>query len=148
MRGGVGGRAFRTWYGERRIEVHSAVGNARRGYIVVPVNALTPTHPLIRYIDRIHTFRQAVANRQIQTEDPEFQREMRIRDDFYKEPRGRRTGYHPGDIDYISLHGVIVDSLHQWRSLKNLGPRCRIVKDIFIDMGVEDGRGRLSNSMR
>ena len=26
---------------------------------------------------------------------------------------------------------------------KNLGPRCRIVKNISIDMGVEDGRGRL-----
>ena len=66
---GVGGRAFRTWYGEPRTEVHSAVGNARFGYIVVPVNALAPTRPLIRYIDRINAFRQAVKNREIQIKE-------------------------------------------------------------------------------
>ena len=140
---GVGGHAFRTWHGEPRNEVQSAVGNARLGYIVVPVNALTPTRPLIRYVDRIDAFKRAIANREIQIEGPEFQREMRILDDFYKEPRGRRTGYYPGEIDYISLHGDIVDALHHWRMEQKLRPRFRIVKNVFIDMGVEDSRGRL-----
>ena len=92
---------------------------------------------------RLNILTLRVANGEIQIEGPDFQREMRILDDFYKEPRGRRTGYYPGEIDYISLHGDIVDALHDWRKEQKLRPRFRIVKNVFIDMGVEDGRGRL-----
>ena len=104
---------------------------------------LVPTRPLIRYIDRIAAFRQAVANKQIQVEDPEFQRDLQELEDFYSEPRGRRTGFRPGGIDYLSRHGDIVDALHAWRKGQGLRRRRRIVKNVFIDMGVANARGHL-----
>ena len=109
---------------------------------MVPVHASSPTRPLIRYIDRIATFRQAVANGQIQVEDPGFQRDLQELDDYYSEPRGRRTGYRLGRIDYLSRHGDIVDALHAWRKEQGLRRR-RIVKNVLIDMGVTNARGHL-----
>ena len=64
-------------------------------------------------------------------------------DDFYGEPSGRRTGYRPGAIDYLSRHGEIVDALRAWRARQGLARRQRIVKNVYIDMGVEDGPGNL-----
>ena len=140
---GIGERAFRTWLGEPRIEVQDAAGNVRFGFIVVPVHASSPTRPLIRYIDRIAAFRQAVANGQIQVEDPGFQRDLQELDDYHSEPRGRRTGYRLGRIDYLSRHGDIVDALHAWRKEQGFRRLRRIVKNVLIDMGVTNARGHL-----
>ena len=140
---GIGGRAFRAWLGEPRIEVQDEAGNVRFGFIVVTVHASSPTRPLIRYIGRIAAFRQAVANEHFQVEDPEFQRDLQELDEYYSEPRGRRTGFHPGGIDYLSRHGEIVDALHAWRKEQGLRYRRQIVKNVFIDMGVTNARGHL-----
>ena len=64
-------------------------------------------------------------------------------DDFYREPRGRRRGYRPGGIDYLSHHGEVVDALHAWTEAQPLTRGHRFVKNVFIDMGVADRRNSL-----
>ena len=140
---GVSGRAFRAWYGDRRIPVFDERDRVRFGFIVVSVGASDPTRPARRYVDSIEAFRQAVEAGEIDPTSPGFQDRMQEFDDFYREPRGRRTGYRPGTIDYLSRHGEIVDDLRAWRADQGLAGLQRIVKNVFIDMGVEDGPGNL-----
>ena len=64
-------------------------------------------------------------------------------DDFYKEPRGRRVGYRLGQIDYFSRHGAVVDTLRDWRESHGVPADSRLVKNVFIDLGVEYGDGEL-----
>ena len=140
---GVGGRAFRAWYGKRRVEVFDPNERVRFGFVVVPLGASDPTRSARRYVDAIEAFRKAISDDEINPDDPSFQLTMQEFDDFYREPRGRRTGYRPGGIDYLSRHGEVVDALHAWREAQPLTRRQRIVKNVFIDMGVEDGRNNL-----
>ena len=139
----VGGKAFRAWCGKRRPPVFDADERVCFGFVVVPLGASEPTRSARRYFDSIAEFREAVAAGEIDVDDPDFQRRMQEFDDFYKEPRGRRTSYRPGKIDYLSRHGEIVDALHAWRNARPLTRRQRIVKNVFIDMGVEDGPNNL-----
>ena len=140
---GVGGRAFRAWYSKRRVPVFDPDERVRFGFVVVPLGASDPTRPARRYVDSIEAFRQAVREGEIDPHDPDFRRTLQEFDDFYKEPRGRRRGYRPGEIDYLSRHGEVVDALHEWRKAQPLAPAERIVKNVFIDMGVEDGPNNL-----
>ena len=140
---GVGGRAFRAWYGRRREEVFDADGHVHFGFVVIPVGAWDPTRPTRHYVDVIETFRRKVREGEIDTNDPDFRRTMQEYDDFYREPRGRRRGYRPEKIDYLSRHGEVVDALHEWRKAQRLIRGQRIVKNVFIDMGVEDGPNNL-----
>ena len=142
-RRGVGGRAFRAWYGKRRVPVFDPDERVRFGFVVVPLGASDPTRPARRYVDSIEAFKQAVTEGKIDPDDPDFRRRMQEFDDFYKEPRGRRRGHRPGEIDYYSRHGEVVDALHEWRKEQPLTRRQRIVKNVFIDMGVEDGANNL-----
>ena len=142
-RKGVGGRAYRTWYGKRREPVFLGDKCARFGFVVVPVQAADPTRATRRYIDSIGTFKKLVSEKKINPKARDFQRKMRKFDDFYKEARGRRRGSRPGQIDYLSRHGEVVDALHAWRSDRQLARGHRIVKDIYIDMGVATGRNDL-----
>ena len=137
-RRGVGGHAFRAWYGERGVPVVDPNGRISFGFVVIPIGASDPTRSARRYVDAIEAFKQAVADGEIDTDDPGFRRRMQEFDDFYREPRGRRTGYRPGGIDYLSRHGEVVDALHEWRKAQRLTRHQRIVKNVFIDMGVED----------
>ena len=140
---GVGGRAFRVWHAEPRDDVFDPAGHLRFGFCVMELNALAATRSLVRYVNRIDAFREAVRNRQVRADDPDFQRKMQELDDFYNEPRGRRTKRGPGQIDYLSRHGDVVDALRDWRNQRGLARRLRIVKNVFIDMGVANARGRL-----
>lgn len=147
---GVNGRAFRVWYrdqyGEDRHEVFFRDGKVRLGFIVILLNGSDPTRYAWQYVDRITKFKKAVANNQVDVNDATFQQqiqELKKFEDFYTEPRGRRTGTRSGTIDYISYHGEVVDALRSWRSAQLEGQASRIVKDKFIDMGLEDAGGTL-----
>ena len=140
---GVGGRAFRAWYGEPRIEVFNAHGKNRFGYSVMQVDALAPTRSLVRFLDRVDAFRQAVRFGRVQIHDPAFQQEMQAHDDFYREPRGRRTWHGPGQVDYLSRHGEVVDALQEWRETRGIPSQGRIVKTVFVDMGVKNASGAM-----
>ena len=140
---GVSGPGFRAWYGEPCIDVFDGDGRARFGFIVIPLLASDPTRTARRYVDSIGAFRDAVETKQIDVTSPAFQRRIREYKAFYSEPRGRRRGNRPGQIDYLSRHGEVVDALHDWRASRRTSRGSRIVKDLFIDMGLEDSRGDL-----
>ena len=141
---GVGGRAFRAWYGKRQVPVIDPKERVRFGFVVVPIGASDPTRSARSYGDSIEAFKAAVEADEVDVEDREFRDRMQEFDDFYKEPRGRRTGYRPGKIDYLSRHGEVVDSLHAWRkNARRLTRNQRIVKNVFIDLGVSDGANNL-----
>lgn len=140
---GVSGPAFRAWYGEPRRKVFGGDGRIRFGFIVIPLRALDPTRSVRRYVDSIGKFRDDVATKKVDVKSGEFQRRIQKFNDYYKEPRGRRTANHPGKIDYLSRHGEVVDALKDWREARRMDRNSRIVKDVFIDMGVEDARGNL-----
>ena len=142
-RPGVGGRAFRAWYGKRPEPVFVGDKCVRSGFVVVPVQAADPTRSARRYIDSISDFKDAVSNEDFDLEDPDFRRTMQEFDDFYKESRGRRRGSRPGEFDYLSRHGEVVDALYAWRKAQPFARRHRIVKNVFIDMGVADGHDDL-----
>ena len=71
-RAGVGGRAFRAWYGQRRDEVSEPDGRVRLGFIVIRFGEDDPTYLARRYVDSIAVFRQAVADGEIDVNDPRF----------------------------------------------------------------------------
>ena len=142
-RPGIGGSAFRTWYGKRRESVFADGKCVRFGFVVVPIQAADPTRPARRYVDSIEEFKKAVSEGGIDPQDPDFRRKMQEYDDFYEESRGRRRGSRPGEIDYFSRHGEVVDALHAWRQARPLNRRHRIVKNVFIDLGVANSRDDL-----
>ena len=140
---GVSGPGFRAWYGEPCSEVFDGERRVRFGFIVIPLRALDPTRSARRYVDALGTFRDAVETKKVDVTSTAFMRCIRQFEAFYSEPRGRRTGNHPGRIDYLSRHGEVVDALRDWRKARPKGRASRIVKNVFIDMGVEDVRGEL-----
>ena len=135
---GVGKSAFLAWGDQHLIEVADSSGNVREGVLVMPVEGKAATRPAIRYIDTIVRFKQAV--RAGETNSREFQSKQRTFNNFYSEPRGRRRGRRPGEIDYLSRHGDIVDALKSWLNSQSLPKGCRLVKNALIDLGIADGK--------
>jgi hypothetical protein len=132
---GVGMSAFRAWSGEPLIEVFDSAGGSREGLVVMPVEGFAASRSAARYIDMITRFKKAARTGEIAT--PAFKRKQKQFEDFYAEARGRRTGTRSSDIDYISRHGEVVDSLRDWRRSSTMPKGARVVKNVFIDMGVE-----------
>lgn len=134
---GVTKAALLTWSGLQLIEAADSSGGIREGVIVMPVDGLAATRPVIRYIGAIASFKLAVRTGEIHSS--EFQRKQKELDDFYAEARGRRTGKRKSKIDYLSRHGDVVDALYDWRRSLPMPKSARIVKSVLIDMGVTSG---------
>jgi hypothetical protein len=135
---GVGMNAFRAWSGEPLIEVADSSGGRRHALLVMPVEGIAASRSAIRYVDLVTRFKRAVRAGEIGT--PAFQRKQKQFEDFYAEGRGRRTGHRSSEIDYVSRHGEVVDSLRVWRESNTVPKGARFVKNVLIDMGVAVGR--------
>jgi len=135
---GVRKSAFLTWSNQHPIDVVDVSGGLREGVLVMPVEGTAATRSARRYIDAIADFKQAVRAGKVDT--AEFQQKRKELEDFYAESRGRRRGRRPGEIDYLSRHGDVVDALYSWRRSTPLPNGARLVKSILIDMGVAVGR--------
>jgi hypothetical protein len=135
---GVGMNAFRAWSNEPLIEVIDSSGGWRDGLLVMPVEGVAASRSAIRYIDIVTRFKIAARTGKIGT--PAFRRKQKQFEDFYAEGRGRHTGRRSSEIDYVSRHGEVVDSLHEWRGLSPMPSGARVVKNVLIDMGVEVGK--------
>jgi hypothetical protein len=134
---GVGKDKFLAWSNERLTEAVDSSGGIRAGVLVMPIEGKFATRSAIRYIDIITHFKQAV--RVGETDTPEFQQKRKLYRDFYSEPRGRRKGKRSGEIDYISRHGDVLDSLEAWRNSLPLENGARLVKSVLFDLGVAIG---------
>ena len=103
----------------------------------MPIEGVAASRPAIRYIDVIARFKEAVRKGNMFT--PEFQRQKRELANYYKESRGSRKRRRSDEIDYLSRHGEVVDALHSWRNSSFLPQGGRLVKNVYIDMGVAVG---------
>lgn len=102
----------------------------------MPIEGVGATQPAITYLRHALAFREAVRENKLYT--PEFESRQRTYRDYYKESTGRRTGFaNARDIDYISRHGEVVDVLMKWRGTKGLQKGLKVVKDVYIDLGVK-----------
>ena len=138
---GVGKNSFLTWAAREKhdlVEVVDSAGRIRKGLVVMPVEGRGAAISAVRYIDLVRGFKKAVRNGEIASK--EFQNQQRKFEDYFSEGRGRRRGTRSSEIDYVSRHGEIVDALRDWRAARApLPKRLRIVKDVFIDLGVANG---------
>ena len=135
---GVGKTAFMAWSDRRTIEVADSIGEVRDGVLVMPVESKAATRSVIRYIDDIAGFKEAV--RAGVRDTPEFKHKEKLYRDFYSEPRGRRKGKRASEIDYVSRHGDVLDALEAWRNSQSLEKGARLVKNVLLDLGVEMGQ--------
>lgn len=131
---GVGKEAFLAWTNQQPIEVFDSSGDVKEGIVVMPVQGIAVTQPAIFYINNIANFKQAVRDGEITS--PEFQKKKKEFSDFYSESSGRRQGKRSEEIDYISRHGEIVDTVYAWRNSSPLPKKGCLVKDFLIDLGV------------
>ena len=82
------------------------------------------------------TVRSEAARIQAHTGKPLILQLTREFDDFYSEPRGKRTGTRSSVIDYVSRHGDVVDALHAWLTDRGTPSGTRLVKSPLIDLGL------------
>jgi len=135
---GVGKNAFYVWSNEPVVAVVDSKGLPRRGILVMPIKGSAVAASASRYIDLVARFKSAV--RAGETETIEFRRKRSEFEDYYSEARGRRKGRRSSVIDYVSRHGEIVDALHAWRKSRGMPKNARLVKNVFIDLGMTFGK--------
>lgn len=114
--------------------VVDALGRLRQGLFVMPVEGASATASAIRYVDTISHFKAAVREGALRNQA--FESKLKAVRDYYAEARGRRRGQRSGRIDYVTRHGEIIDTLRNWRIASGLPRDARIVKNVFIDLGV------------
>jgi len=140
--GGIGGgrkgqskSAFLQWRGGSLVDIVSSDGHTE---LAIPVMALEGQYALetaFAYIDEVHRFKQAVRDGSL--EPPERNSGDRLPGDYFPESSGRRKGKRRSSlIDYVSRHGMIVDDLKNWRSLRPIQRRARFTKNILIDLSI------------
>jgi hypothetical protein len=118
---GVGMNAFRTWSEEPLVEVADSSGRSRDGLLVMPIEGVAAARSAIRYVDLVTRFKKVARTGELGT--TAFKRKQKQFEDFYAEGRGRRRGSRSSEIDYVSRHGEVVDSVREWRELESMPRR-------------------------
>ena len=137
---GVGKQKFLTWCtsnGQTPVEVLDSSGKSHLGLPIMAIDGTGATKSAIRYVNDVKTFK-AVARRGLLSTSEFRQIEAQFKS-FYGEGRGQRRGERKPIVEYISRHGDVVDALFAWRQSKPMSQGAKIVKNIFIDMGVSVG---------
>ena len=130
------GFAFRDWFGQKQHTAFDGRPKPRQGFIVVAVNGSSVDHSLIRYVESIARFK--VTDDKVPTDPAQLR-------PFYQESSGWRVLEGAGVVEYLSRHGDVVDALRIWRERRGLEkPKHSIVKNSYIDMGVMDADGSLT----
>lgn len=132
---GVSKAAFLTWSNEPPVQAVDSAGGCRDGIVVMPIEGISATRSAVRYVDIVARFKEAVRGGEITS--AEFRRSKAAFEKFYSEGRGRRTGTRSSKIDYLSRHGDVVDALRSWRESRAMPHGARIVKNVYVDLGVE-----------
>jgi hypothetical protein len=140
-RRGIGRAAFLEWSSEEVIDVvEDSECRTRRGILVAVLRSKSAAADLGRFVEKVLAFKDAVVRGETSIEQaPQAQQTY---PDYFDEPSGKRRRQRIKELEYISRHGEIVRALRQWRQ-QSATPSDRIVKDRYIDLGVQV-RGRLT----
>lgn len=140
-RKGVGKFAFLSDLNAKLVNVIDSEGKTKQGMILMALDETASIAVLLKYIGAIVNFKEAVKNGEFET--PQAVQKIEQYKAYYSESFGKKRGVRSQYLDYISNHGLIVDALQSWYLKKNINNNSRIVKNIFIDLGVEEG-GKLT----
>lgn len=134
-REGIGRDAFLAWSGEKPVPVYDSRGDVRFGIIVGPLKPHLIADHIARFAQKAAAFKQAVKDGS-GPDAATIEELQRSYDDYYREFSGKKKGQRAREFEYISRHGDVVHALSKWRTGASR-PNERIVKNAFIDLGVE-----------
>lgn len=133
-RKGVGKQAFLAWSNLPLKDVATASGKVRAGVMVAPVDDHDSSRTLLRYVETVARFKEAVRNGEVDT--PKFQKTLHEYGEYYKEWWGQVKTRRARRLDYVSRHGEVVDALKQWREQQGLPKGRSMRKNQQVDLGV------------
>lgn len=132
---GVGKHAFLAWSNESLTEVIDSKGEFRYGIPVLHINKMESTKSMEKYIDCVVKFKKVVKEGGLNSIEQKNNLNKYL--DYYKESTGRRKGNRASNLDYLSRHGDVVDSLRVYLLNKGINKSERFVKNVLIDLGIE-----------
>lgn len=133
---GVGRDALLAWSNLELHAVNDAEGKVREGVLVMPVDGEYAIRPLLRFVDTIANFKQAVRDGELQSDS--YLEGLQTLQDYFKETSGQRKRRQIDSLRYETRHGDVVDALQQWRQQQGLASNQRIIKNVLMDLGVSN----------
>lgn len=132
---GVGQTEFLVYANIPLKKVQNSQGEVRKCIVLMGINNEENLIPLQNYINLIVSFKSAVRNKELNS--TEFLKKVYEFKDYYPEFYGNKTGKRSKEIDYTSWHGAVVDALTHWVTKSTPSNNLRLVKNVYIDLGVE-----------
>ncbi len=145
-RPGVGRDAFLAWSSPTLVEAEDSNNEVRVGIIVTPLESKRIGLYVSRFARTVVAFKEAVRNGEVNSIP--IKEAKRTYSDYFREFSGKTKGQRAREFEYIARHGDIVEALSHWRR-KHFGSQGsasgdRIVKNIFIDLGIASSAGHLT----
>lgn len=144
-RQGIGREAFLAWSGAKLVPVQDSEGGIRHGILITHIQSRDIGALVASFVQTVSDFKQAVAKGE--TESPSQQASKQTYADYFREFSGKKKGQRIREFEYTTRHGDIVHALKEWRETRILLRRSaseRFVKDAYIDLGVADASGKLT----
>ncbi|MEF9672545.1 hypothetical protein QNM99_10600 [Pseudomonas sp. PCH446] len=140
-RPGIGQENFLRWSSKRPAPVLTSKGTYRFGIIVSEIDGASLSSNVSSFVQSVIDFKAAVV-----AEDPSAIDESEdgfSYKDYFREFSGKKKGVRKKEFEYITRHGDIVHALSNWvlQSREDFG--LRVIKNAYIDLGVQDKGCRL-----
>lgn len=142
-RKGIGRNNFLWQSGAQTTPVLDSEGKYRHGIIITATADKDIGTNVAKFIQSVADFKQAATNGELSTAAAE--EAAKTYSDYFREFSGTKKGTRATEFEYISRHGDIVDALSKWRKSTQMPSETdRIVKDAYIDLGIESREGMLT----
>jgi hypothetical protein len=140
-RPGIGQENFLRWSSKQPEPVMASDGSYRFGIIVSEIDGASLSVNVSSFVQSVIDFKAAVTAAEpaaIAEAEDGFSYK-----DYFKEFSGRKKGVRKKEFEYITRHGDIVHSLSSWvlKSREDFG--LKVIKNAYIDLGVQDEEGSL-----
>lgn len=140
-RPGIGQENFLRWSSRRPEPVIASDGRYRFGIIVSEIDGASLSANVSSFVQSVIDFKAAVtASEHTAITDAE---EGFSYKDYFKEFSGKKKGVRKKEFEYITRHGDIVHALSSWVLASREGFGFRVIKNAYIDLGVQDAEGSL-----
>lgn len=142
-RKGIGRDNFLWWSRAQPTPVLDSAGKYRHGVIITATADKDIGTNVAKFIQSVADFKRTATSGELST--AAAQKAAKTYSDYFREFSGTKRGTRAREFEYISRHGDIVHALSEWRkSNQKASATERIVKDAYIDLGVESGAGILT----